>query len=172
MIDRIDLRLRAMIILAGCGLALGMALTAEHVFGLAPCPLCLIERLPFVAAGLMAAVALLAPARPVGLRRVAMGVAAVALLVNSGIAFYHVGVEQGWWLSSCSSGALPEFDLGNLDLAAQINSLPTAQPNCDSPAFVWHGVTFALLNVFYSAFLSVLSFLFSLLRYTSRREIA
>lgn len=166
MIRYINLRLRAIIIFIGCVLALSMALTAEHVFGFMPCELCLIERLPFMAAGLMSMVALLFPPRPEGLLRVALGVAAVALFVNVGIAFYHVGVEQAWWLSSCGTSVV-ELDIMILDLTAYINT-ETFMPSCDAPAFLWNGISFALLNLFYSGFLGTLSFSFSLFRYQKR----
>lgn len=136
-------------VLAVCAAALGSAYVAQYGFGLKPCELCLIQRVPFAVAGLLALLALL---RPACWRRVLMALAGLALLVNSGIAVYHVGVEQKWWMSSCSGSVGPKPKLGDL---SALMSKPADEPRCDEPAWQWHGVTMAGLNVVYSGALAL-----------------
>lgn len=131
--------------------ALAVALVAQFVFGLKPCELCLTQRIPFVVAALLGAVALLDGRGR--WRRGLMTLAALAFLVNSGIAVYHVGVEQKWWHSSCA----PEqgSPVAVTDLAAMM-----AKPvdvRCDEPAWQWHGITMAAMNVPFSAGLAMVT---------------
>ncbi|NCC21757.1 MAG: disulfide bond formation protein B [Alphaproteobacteria bacterium] len=81
--------------------SLGSALTAEYVFGLQPCVLCLYQRIPFVVTtilGLTGLVLALNDRNRISAIMIALG--AVAFLINSIIAFYHTGVEQHWWASA------------------------------------------------------------------------
>ncbi|MBF0561953.1 MAG: disulfide bond formation protein B [Alphaproteobacteria bacterium] len=75
--------------------ALGTALVAQFGFGLQPCHLCLIERVPYGVAAILAAVAL--AHRTARVRRTLVGLCAAAFAINAMIAFYHVGVEHHWW---------------------------------------------------------------------------
>lgn len=135
-------------VLAVCVAALAFALTAEHVFGLRPCELCLVQRVPFVLAGLSAGLVLALPR--VG--RVVMPLVVLTLLVNSGIAFYHVGVERKWWVSACSGSGGQAVDVA--DLTAMMSKPAAAQ--CDEPAWQWHGITMAAMNVPFSAGLALI----------------
>ncbi|WP_312233110.1 disulfide bond formation protein B, partial [Stutzerimonas nitrititolerans] len=42
---------------AGCALLIGMALYMEHVMGLLPCPLCIVQRICIIGFGLVCLVA-------------------------------------------------------------------------------------------------------------------
>ena len=83
--------------------ALGFALVSQYAFGLAPCVLCLYQRLPYAAALALGVLALPWPAA----RPYLLALASIALTGNAGIAAFHVGVEQHWWqgLSGCSGAA-------------------------------------------------------------------
>lgn len=147
--------LPALVMLA-CAGALAFAFTAQHVFGLLPCILCYTQRVPFAVAGLLAALAF---ARP-RLARPLMVLAGLAFLVNAGIAVYHVGVEQHWWASTCSGGsgiAAPSQDL------ASLMSKPVAV-SCDQPAWQFHGITMAGLNIPFSGGLAAIVLLLALRR--------
>lgn len=145
----IDRRLLAWFVLAVSVAALAVALTAQFGFSLRPCVLCLAQRVPFVVAGLLAAGALLVPER---WRRPLLLLAGLAFLVNAGIAVYHVGVEQKWWASAvCPAGDAPGLSVD--DLAALMQK--PAEVRCDEPAWAWHGVTMAAMNVVFSGLLAV-----------------
>lgn len=142
-------RLLPLFVLLACVAALASAYVAEYGFGLRPCILCLTQRVPFAVAGGLALLALL---RPLSWRRLLMALAALAFLVNAGIAVYHVGVEQKWWMSSCSGSAGPQPALGDLK---SLMSQPADEPRCDEPAWQWHGITMAGLNILYSGGLAL-----------------
>lgn len=142
-------RLLPVFVLLACVAALASAYVAEYGFGLKPCVLCLTQRVPFAVAGGLALLALL---RPLSWQRLLMALAALAFLVNSGIAVYHVGVEQKWWMSSCSGSAGPQPALGDLK---SLMSQPADEPRCDEPAWQWHGITMAGLNIVYSGGLAL-----------------
>lgn len=142
----ISSRLVALFVLAVSVSALAMAFVAQFGFGLKPCVLCLAQRVPFALAGILAALALLGS---VGerLRRGLMLVAGVAFLVNAGIASYHVGVEKKWWASSCVPTETASVMVS--DLAAMMAK--PVEARCDEPAWQWHGITMATLNIPFSA---------------------
>ncbi len=141
-------RLAPLFVLATCAGAMATALIAQYVFGLKPCELCLIQRVPFVVAGLLALITLMRPR----LSRLLLPLAALLLLGNAGIAFYHVGVEQHWWASACSGKAAA---ISLSDLAAQMAK--PVEARCDEPSWEWHGITMALMNVPFSALLGVIT---------------
>lgn len=59
LLPRLSSESLALIMLAGCGALLFGALIFEHGFGMVPCPLCLMQRIWFFAAGLFALAGLL-----------------------------------------------------------------------------------------------------------------
>ncbi len=109
-------------ILAVSVISLAGALVAEHVFGLAPCILCIYQRVPFVIAIVLSAAGLaLAWSRP---RVSGYFVAACSpvFLVNSAIAFYHTGVELRWWKSALEGCDVPDLSKAGDDILAFIKS--------------------------------------------------
>jgi disulfide bond formation protein DsbB len=103
--------------------ALGAAFYAQHVLLLTPCELCLWERWPYRIAAVLALLAIFLPAR-----RLLLGLVALTMLGGAGIAFLHVGVEQGWWNSP-----LPECN-GYLPPGAPLPMLPSTP--CDRPVYL------------------------------------
>lgn len=129
--------------------SLAMAYIAQYGFDLEPCILCLYQRVPFaIAAGL----GIIGLWKPEWLAPV-FALAALAFAVNAGIAVYHVGVEQHWWISSCSAVSMER--LSGADLLA---SLQTKQPKaCDEVEWKLLGVSIATWNVVFSSVLAVAS---------------
>ncbi len=141
----------ALILAASLG-ALATALVAEYMFDLAPCPLCVYQRWPYVATALLAALAMATATRgrwPALL----VGLAGLVFAGESALAFYHVGVEQGWFegLAACAGvGETPD----TLEaLRAQLLEGPPP-PRCDEPAWTLFGVSMAGYNVIYAAALA------------------
>ena len=135
--------------------ALAAAFTAQYGFGLRPCELCLIQRVPF---GVVIFLCLMA----LGLRLDAKKTAAVmalcffAFAADAGIALYHTGVEQHWWAGpvSCTGG------LGTVhsveDLAALL-SKPINIPQCDKVAWSLFGISMAGYNLLLCLALAIFS---------------
>lgn len=134
-----------LIILGGVSAAsLAAALTAQYAFGLLPCDFCLYQRIPFavvVMLSLLGLMAVKAMGRRFGIFN--MILCGIALLINSGIAFYHVGVEQHWWASACSLG-----DITALDPEAMKDAITNApRVSCDQIPWQMFGISMAGYNV-------------------------
>jgi len=138
---------RGLTTLAGFGsaaLLLG-ALGFQYLGGLAPCPLCITQRWPHLAAVLIAVLAYFIPQRVLALA----GAAAAA--VTSGVGLYHFGVERRWWEGpdTCTSG-----DVGGkspAELLDQIMAAPVVR--CDEIAWDFLGISMAGWNAIASALL-------------------
>jgi disulfide bond formation protein DsbB len=126
--------------------ALATVLVAQYGFGLLPCPLCTYQRVPYLVAIPLALAALALHGRP-RLAACLVGLCALAFLIDSGIALFHVGVEQHWWqgLASCSSnGASAAASVDDM-LAAL--SKPVKVPACDQVPWALFGVSLAGYNL-------------------------
>jgi disulfide bond formation protein DsbB len=130
-------------VLAASAIALGAALLSQYWGGLAPCELCLLQRWPWGVAIVISIVATMVASRP-ALPWVALLLAAV-FVVSSGLAFYHVGVEQHWFAgpTACSGTATAADTLEALK--AQI--LHQQPVRCDEPAWSLWGISLAGWNL-------------------------
>ena len=145
----------------GASLAiLGTAFGFQYLAALEPCPLCVYQRYPYaVAIGLSAVALALAGRPPLAGPFFAPALTALcgaAFAVGAGVAAYHVGVEQSWFLASeaCTG---PVFDAVDVeDLRAQLEATPVAQ--CDQVAWSLFGISLAGYNLIASAALAGLSF--------------
>jgi len=134
------------LILASAG-ALGFAYSAQLVDGLEPCVLCLYQRVPFA---VVLVLGLIGQFKPSTLNWV-LPLAGAVFLVGCGIAFYHVGVEQQWWQSSC--GGDLAGNMSTSDLMAQLQNKPPKA--CDELEWTLFGISMATYNVAYSLGLAV-----------------
>lgn len=127
-------------------LTLGMAFLSQYGFGLAPCELCIWQRWPYAAVILLG----LAAWKLERLRLPLLSLIALAFAIDSGIAVFHVGVEQTWWagLSGCSGGSTAQ----SLEaLRAQVLAAPVVR--CDDVAFRFLGLSMAGWNALWAALL-------------------
>ncbi|MBM3490929.1 MAG: disulfide bond formation protein B [Alphaproteobacteria bacterium] len=133
-------RLAALLLALASAGALGFALVSQYAFGLPPCVLCLYQRVPYLAALVLGLAAFAwAPGRPY-----LLALAGLALLGNTGIALFHVGVEQHWWqgLSGCSGAAgATSFE----EMRRLIQQAPIVR--CDEVAWSFLGLSMAGWNV-------------------------
>ena len=135
--------------------ALGVAYVAEYGFGLDPCVLCLYQRVPYAAVAVLAWAAILI--RRDGGRRAALALAGLALLIGAGIAGYHVGVEQRWWVGTAACGGTVTSAQTVEQLMAQLQGAKP-QPRCDEAAWTLFGISMAGYNVVLSLALALLAF--------------
>jgi disulfide bond formation protein DsbB len=129
---------RASLLLALVSTAILLAaLALQFLGGLAPCPLCIWQRWPYVA---LVALGLIGWRwRP----RALLGIATLVLLGGAGLAAYHVGIEQGWWAlpSRCIAG-------GTAQSVEELKRLlAEAPPACDQVGFTSLGLTLAGWNL-------------------------
>ena len=99
-------RLAAAITLGVAAATIAGALGSQHIGGLVPCKLCLVQRQPYYLGVPLAAVVLFAPLRHRYLR-VGLWLLTIVFLVSAGLGAYHAGVEWGWFLgpSDCGGGS-------------------------------------------------------------------
>ncbi len=133
--------------------ALANAYIAEYAFGLEPCILCLYQRVPYAAASVLGLAALFRPS----LRSRAVAVAGVVFLVGSAIAFYHVGVEQHWWVSAASCGAGGGEGPATVEELRQMLTRGRPVKACDEVDWTLFGLSMATYNVALSLALATAS---------------
>ena len=138
------------LLLASLG-ALAVVLVLQYGFGLEPCHLCTLQRIPYGFVLLLALVAL-ADGRDANLRGLLLGLAALAFAANAGIAFFHIGVERHWWEAACSGGENLATSAGSL--LAHLRQ-GKAAPACDSVPFALFGLSLAGLNLIFSLVLTL-----------------
>ncbi len=131
----------------------GAVLVMQYGYGYAPCKLCLTERLPYYAAVPLGLVALLTP---VPLARVALGLAALALLYGAGIGVYHAGAEWGFWPGPADCGGGTGADPG--DVGDFLNALQaTKVVDCSVAALRIVGISLAGWNAVVAGALAVVA---------------
>lgn len=121
--------------------ALSAAFIAQYGFGLYPCHLCLLQRYPYAAIIALALVARFLP--PHQQRYVAM-LCAGLFAIDAGIAFYHTGVEEGWFPgpSGCTNNAPAGQTLE--DMRRALMDAPLV--SCDQPMAYIFGLSLAAWN--------------------------
>jgi disulfide bond formation protein DsbB len=148
-------RLFSISITAFCTAALLMALTSQYAFDMEPCILCLYQRAPYVIAAILGLVGYRMALRD-HYRACAFMVflAGIALIANSMLAFYHVGVEQHWWKSAFEACT---FDPTKIREAAYKPAVP-----CDQIPWSFMGISMAGYNVLACGFIGAVCIWFAL----------
>jgi len=146
-------RLPGLAIFLICLFAISTAFYVEYVIGIEPCVLCLYQRIPYVAAGLFAIFAIIG--KPGSFtQQAALTGCGLAFLTGASIAFYHFGVEEGWWQSACSGAQSMDMSLD--DLKASIMAEPLKP--CDSRDWVMFDISITVYNTIASLFFAASCF--------------
>lgn len=115
-------RILALIAAAGSLALLIGAMIFEHGFGMAPCMLCLWQRWPHVVAVALGALVL------TWKKRLVLFAGGAAAGTSAGIAFYHTGVERGWFAGpQTCSGGLDVTALSPAELLDRIMAAPVVR---------------------------------------------
>jgi disulfide bond formation protein DsbB len=129
----------------------------QYVMGLRPCPLCLDQRIAFYVSIPLAVVVAIAAGRgaPAGVSTAGLGVIALVMLFNSGLALFHAGVEWKWWPGpqECS-GPLTDLTAGG-DLLSSLTNLTIVR--CDEAAWRFLGLSLAGYDVLISLALAAIA---------------
>lgn len=141
----------ALILAAGSALALAAAWYFQLVVGLAPCPLCLDQRVPYYIGVPLALVAFAfglsgreAVARPI------LWVLFLLMLANVGLASYHAGVEWQFWPGPDTCTGAPTMATGDI-----LSAIKGARvPRCDEAAWRLFGISMAGWNALIAAALA------------------
>ena len=118
----------------------------ELAWGLAPCPLCLDQRIPYyIAVPLALLVGFLArDAEREEATRAGFIALAVVLGIGAGIGFYHAGVEWKFWPGPGTCGGIAPAPSGNI-LDALKN--PPRFVSCEEASWRFLGISLAGYNV-------------------------
>lgn len=137
-------RLLAALAAAGSGALLLGALAFQYIGGLAPCPMCLYQRWPHLAAVVLGVIVLFVP-RPWLMRLAALGP-----LTSAAIGIFHTGVERKWWEgpSSCTGSGNALSGLSGADLLS--TEAPVHLVMCDQVAWSMWGLSMASWNAILS----------------------
>ena len=147
-------------VLAVAALAL-IALTIAGAFafqaaGIAPCELCLKERLPYyvgLALGVMTlAVAARAPRSPA---LACFALLTVLFLFSAGFGAYHAGVEWGFWAGPSDCTGTPEHAASAADFLHQLQTIRVVR--CDTVAIRILGLSLAGWNVVVSLVIAAIA---------------
>ena len=144
---------KQLIIAAGCTslAALIGAYSFEYIGGFFPCKLCYWQRYPHFFNVLLALFYFLVQVR------ILIFIGAASMFTSMILAFYHVGVEQKYWLgpNSCTNFSID--GLTTDQLLDQIMSAPIVR--CDEIVWEFIGISMAGWNVLISFFLFIIWFL-------------
>ena len=139
------------------GIASALVLAAAYIFeyfaNLQPCTLCLYQRLPYTA---VIAVMILAVFMKKYLRLMPLlfSITVILFFISSGLAIFHVGVEQHFWQGTSECGSFITAD--NVEsLRKQLLAQPLVR--CDEIAWSLFGVSMAGYNFLISAALLLYS---------------
>ena len=138
-----------LIVLVGAASILG-AFYFQYVAGLAPCPLCLEQRIAYYFSIPLAVLLWLGAGHGASRKVMAAGFAVIAIAMawNAGLGVYHSGVEWKWWPgpSECS-GSLGDLG-GPGGLMNQLRSISVVR--CDEAPWRFLGLSLAGYNVLLS----------------------
>jgi len=134
-------------------LALAGALAIEHIGGIAPCPLCLDQRIAYYAAIPVGLAAFAFSSSRPGLSRLLLAALAIGFFINAGLGVYHSGVEWGWWPGPEGCSGMGEIANTPADL---LNSLSQDRViRCDEAPVRVLGLSLAGYSAILSAILGV-----------------
>ncbi|MFG1393859.1 disulfide bond formation protein B [Xanthobacter agilis] len=144
----------AILVTAGSAFAVAAAWFFQLVVGLAPCPLCLDQRIPYyigLPLGLVAIAVLASGHSRTG--RVLLAVLALLMLGNLGLAVFHAGVEWRFWSGPTSCTGAPTMVTGDI-----LSALKGANvPRCDEAAWRLLGLSMAGWNAIIAAALALVA---------------
>jgi disulfide bond formation protein DsbB len=145
------------IALIGAAAILG-AYFFQYVIKLAPCPLCLEQRIPYYIGIPLALVVAFAASRRAPPLAIELGFMALVLvfLYGAGLGIYHAGIEWKFWTGPTEcTGTVNPFG-GSGDLLSQIQN--TSVVRCDEAAWRLFGLSLAGYNAIVSVLLAIVAF--------------
>jgi len=133
-----------MLIFAASAAVLLGAYAFQYIGGLAPCKLCLYQRIPYGLAMLVSGGALILPAHA----RLAHALLIAIFAVSMGLGVHHAGVEWRWWEGPASCSNLLGGAANVEELTAMILAAPVVR--CDEIPWSLFGISLAGYNALIS----------------------
>ena len=138
------------IIFAVISLAIISALIIQYWLGHEPCKLCLYERIPYFLSILLLIKILLFKKN----EKITLLILSLVFVSSSTLAFYHFGIEQGFFNESlvCKAEDLSKI----LSKEQLLEQLKQNSVSCKDVSFRILGLSLAAINTVFSLFLSVI----------------
>jgi len=136
--------------------SLGTAYTAQYKYGLEPCILCLYQRIPYAVIGVLGIFGYLVHGSR--MTWIVTLLAGMTFVAGASLGFYHVGVEQHWWVSAASCGDAGTGGAGQTvqDFLKALQQKPVKA--CDQVDWTLFGISMASYNAVFSAFAAAVAF--------------
>ena len=138
------------VILAIISLTIISALIIQYWLGHEPCKLCLYERIPYFLSILLLIKILLFKKN----EKITLLILSLVFVSSSTLAFYHFGIEQGFFSESlvCKAEDLSKI----LSKEQLLDQLKQSSVSCKDVSFRILGLSLATINAIFSLFLSVI----------------
>jgi len=135
-------------ILAFSILSLLIAYFIQYVLGHKPCNLCIIERIPYIAAIILISLIFILNKH----EKIISGTILIFFIFGTAVSFYHFGIEQGFF----SESLICELSNNNpLNKEELLNQLKKAEiVSCKDVTFRLFGLSLATINTIISLILS------------------
>ena len=128
--------------------SLSIAYFIQYVLGHKPCNLCIIERIPYIAAIILISLIFILNRY----QKIISSLILIFFILGALVSFYHFGIEQGFFSESLVC------DLGNsqpINKEALLNQLKKAEiVSCKDVTFRFLGLSLATINTVISLILS------------------
>ena len=141
-----------------CSSILSAAYFIEYVLGFEACSLCLIGRIPYFFVIFFSLLFLLFDTP----KKFILKLIFICFILSSLIAFYHFGIEQGFFDESlvCKINSISS----NLSTSELLQELENNKKPCKNVSFRIFGLSLATINLFISLILSFITFRYIVLK--------
>ena len=137
-------------VLIFCILSLSIAYFIQYVFGHKPCNLCLIERIPYIAAAVLISLIFIINK----FEKIISIVILLLFIFGAIVSFYHFGIEQGFFSESLVCDLGNNASLSKEQLLKQLENSTIV--SCKDVTFRVLGLSLATINTIISIILSVI----------------
>ena len=135
-------------ILAFSILSLSIAYFIQYVLGHKPCNLCIIERIPYIAAIILISLVFILNKY----QKIISSLILIFFIFGAVVSFYHFGIEQGFFSESLVCDLGNSRPLNKEDLLNQLKK--TEIVSCKDVTFRFLGLSLATINTIISIILS------------------
>ena len=135
-------------ILAFSILSLSIAYFIQYVLGHKPCNLCIIERIPYIAAIVLISLVFILNRY----QKIISSLILIFFIFGAVVSFYHFGIEQGFFRESLVCDLGNSLPLNKEDLLNQLKK--TEIVSCKDVTFRFLGLSLATINTVISLILS------------------
>ena len=135
-------------ILAFSILSLSIAYFIQYVLGHKPCNLCIIERIPYIAAIILISLIFILNRY----QKIISSLILIFFIFGAAVSFYHFGIEQGFFSESLVCDLGNNQPLNKEDLLNQLKMVEII--SCKDVTFRFLGLSLATINTIISIILS------------------